>query len=48
MKELAKDVENIEDLIIAKYNALANEVIGLNVNYFPYIKFYPKDDKKGM
>ena len=46
--EIAKDVENIEDLIIAKFNVLANEVIGLNVNRFPYLKFYPKDDKKGM
>ena len=47
-KSLAKEVENIEDLIVARYNLHANEVLGLNINSFPNARFYPKNDKKGM
>jgi protein disulfide-isomerase A1 len=46
--ELAKDVEGIEDLVIAKFDATANEVAGLDVRGYPTLKFYPKDNKDGM
>ena len=46
--ELAKDVEGIDDLIIAKFDATANEVAGLDIRGYPTLKFYPKDNKAGM
>jgi len=42
---LAKRLENIKDLTIAKMDATANEVDGVNVKGFPTIKFYPKGKK---
>ena len=47
-EELAKDVEGIEDLIIAKFDATTNEVVGLDVRGYPTLKFYPKDNKDGV
>jgi len=46
--ELAKDVADIDDLIIAKFDATANEVAGLDIRGYPTLKFYPKDNKDGM
>ena len=46
--ELAKDVEGIEDLVIAKFDATANEVDGLEIRGYPTLKFYPKDNKAGV
>lgn len=46
--ELAKDVESVEDLIIAKFDATANEVPGLEIRGYPTLKFYPKDNKDGL
>ena len=46
--ELANDVADIEDLIIAKFDATANEVAGLDIRGYPTLKFYPKNDKAGM
>ncbi len=46
--ELAKDVEGIEDLVIAKFDATANEVAGLEIRGYPTLKFYPKDNKAGV
>ena len=45
---LAKDVEGIEDLIIAKFDATVNEVQGLEIRGYPTLKFYPKDNKAGV
>ena len=45
---LAKDVEAIDDLIIAKFDATANEVQGLEIRGYPTLKFYPKDNKDGV
>jgi len=46
--DLAKDVEGIDDLVIAKFDATANEVKGLEIRGYPTLKFYPKGDKAGM
>jgi len=45
---LAKDVEGIEDLVIAKFDATVNEVAGLDIRGYPTLKFYPKDNKEGI
>jgi len=34
--------------VIAKLDAIANEVAGLQIQGFPTIKFYPKDNKNGI
>jgi len=46
--DLAKDVADIEDLIIADFDATANEVPGLDIRGYPTLKFYPKDNKAGQ
>jgi len=45
---LAADVKDIEDLVIAKFDATANEVAGLDIRGYPTLKFYPKADKSGQ
>jgi len=46
--ELAKEVSDIDDLVIAKFDATANEVNGVDIRGYPTLKFYPKDNKAGM
>ena len=46
--DLAKDVESIDDLVIAKFDATVNEVKGLEIRGYPTLKFYPKGDKSGL
>jgi protein disulfide-isomerase A1 len=46
--ELAADLADIEDLIIAKFDATANEVAGLEIRGYPTLKYYPKDNKAGV
>ena len=45
---LAEDVKDIEDLVIAKFDATANEVAGLDIRGYPTLKYYPKNDKSGL
>jgi protein disulfide-isomerase A1 len=45
---LATDVADISDLIIADFDATANEVAGLEIRGYPTLKFYPKDNKAGV
>jgi protein disulfide-isomerase A6 len=47
-EELATSVANIDDLVIAKFDATANEVSGLSIRGYPTLKFYPKDNKEGI
>jgi len=47
-EELGKDTADIEDLVIAKFDATANEVAGLDIRGYPTLKFYPKDNKDGV
>lgn len=46
--ELAKDVESVEDLVIAKFDATVNDVVGLKVRGYPTVIFYPKENKEGI
>ena len=45
--QLGDDVKDIEDLVIAKFDATANEVAGLEIRGYPTLKYYPKADKTG-
>lgn len=44
--ELALKLKENTNLVIAKMDATANEVEGVNIKGFPTIIFYPKADKK--
>ena len=46
--DLAEQVKDINDLIIAKFDATANEVNGLDIRGYPTLKYYPKNDKSGL
>ena len=46
--ELGKNVEQIDDLIIAKMDGTANEVSGLSIKGYPTVLFYPKGNKKAV
>merc|ERR1711957_773917 len=48
VKDATKDVLDIDDLVIAKFDSTANEVAGLEIKGFPTLKFYPKDNKAGV
>lgn len=45
---LAAAYAEVEDLVIAKFDATANEVEGLEIRGYPTLKFYPKDNKAGV
>lgn len=45
--ELGESVSDIEDLVIAKFDATVNEVTGLAIKGYPTLKWYPKDNKSG-
>lgn len=46
--QLGDDLKDIEDLVIAKFDATANEVAGLEIRGYPTLKFYPKANKEGV
>jgi protein disulfide-isomerase A1 len=47
-EELANSVKDISDLVIAKFDATANEAAGVAIRGYPTLKFYPKDNKAGI
>jgi len=47
-EELGVATSQINDLVIAKFDATANEVEGLSIRGYPTLKFYPKGDKSGQ
>lgn len=46
--ELAEKVKDMPDLIIAKFDATANEADGVDIRGYPTLKWYPKNDKSGV
>lgn len=46
--ELAEHVAANENLVIAKFDATANEAAGVAIRGYPTLKFYPKDNKAGV
>jgi protein disulfide isomerase len=46
--ELAEHYANNQDLVIAKFDATANEVDGVDIRSYPTLIFYPKDNKAGI
>uniref|UniRef100_A0A7S3CQC5 Protein disulfide-isomerase n=1 Tax=Strombidium rassoulzadegani TaxID=1082188 RepID=A0A7S3CQC5_9SPIT len=47
-EELGEKYKDNKDLVIAKFDATANEAEGVNVKGFPTLVFYPKDNKAGV
>jgi protein disulfide-isomerase A1 len=47
-EELAQKVKSIPSLMIGKLDATANDVLGIEINNFPLLKFYPANNKKGI
>lgn len=43
--DLAKELKDVPDLVIAKFDATTNEAEGVSIRGYPTIKFYPKDNK---
>jgi len=43
--ELASDLKDVSNLVIAKFDATANEVEGLEIRGYPTLKFYPAGSK---
>lgn len=41
-KELATELKDVKNLVIAKCDSTANEIDGINISGFPTIKFFPK------
>ena len=46
--QIGDDVNDIPDLIIAKFDATENEVSGLEVRGYPTLKWFPKGNKEGI
>jgi hypothetical protein len=47
-EKLAEELKDVEGLVIAKFDSTANEVDGVEIRGYPTLKFYPKDNKKGI
>lgn len=47
-EQLASEFAGVNDLVIAKMDATANEVENFKVSGYPTIKFFSKDNKKGI
>lgn len=46
--DLGKHYKDQPDLIIAKFDATANEADGVEIRGYPTLMFYPKDNKEGV
>lgn len=47
-EELAKKLQSRDDIVIAKMDGTTNEVDGVDVEGFPTLKWFGKDDKKAV
>jgi len=46
--ELGEAYKDVKDLVIAKFDATANEADGVEIRGYPTLIFYPKDKKEGV
>jgi len=46
--ELAEEYKDVKNLVIAKFDSTANEAEGVEIQGFPTLIFYPRDNKKGV
>ena len=46
--ELAEEYKDVKNLVIAKFDATANEAEGVEIQGFPTLIFYPRDNKAGV
>jgi len=46
--ELAQHYADVNDLVIAKFDATTNEVDGVDIRSYPTLRFYSKDNKAGV
>lgn len=46
--KLGEEFAAVEDLVIAKFDATTNEADGVEVQSYPTLTFYPKDNKAGV
>jgi protein disulfide-isomerase A1 len=46
--ELGEAYKDNKDLVIAKFDATANEAEGVNIRGYPTLIFYPRDNKEGV
>lgn len=46
--DLAKEVKDLDDLVISKFDATANEADGVNIRGYPTLKFYPKNGAEAI
>lgn len=44
-EQLASELKDVPNLVIAKFDATANEVDGLEIRGYPTLKFYAKGNK---
>lgn len=47
-EELGEKFKDNKDMVIAKFDATANEAEGVNIRGYPTLIFYPKGDKSGI
>ena len=47
-EKLAQAFKSNPNIVIAKFDATKNEAEGVQVEQFPTLKFYPKDNKEGV
>ena len=47
-EQLAQDMSEYKDMVIAKFDATTNEAIGVNIKSYPTIMLYPRDFKEGI
>jgi protein disulfide-isomerase A1 len=47
-EELGEHYKDQPDLVIAKFDATANEAEGVNIRGYPTLIFYPKDNEEGV
>ena len=45
-EQLANDLKDVPNLVIAKFDATTNEVDGLEIRGYPSLKFYPRGSKE--